>query len=235
MIKQKNSNRCSFIYQNFAEIRVSFNNSIPCLFFLLIFYSCFVQESHAQPLNDSVSMKKNNCKNLIINGDFESGNTSFSSEYQYVSDYIDHGKYTITTNVNALNKNFISPANGDHTSGKGKYMVVDSKIYRYSDRSKVWCSEVFNVDKNINYSFSVWVSRTSIGSPPELQILIDDKPVAECYRLKVSPGVWEELCYRWSSKRKKEKISICIVSIYYYQYMEDFIMDDISFCVQQNN
>jgi hypothetical protein len=134
-----------------------------------------------------------------------------------------------------LNKNFISPTKGDHTSGEGKYMVVDSKIYRYSDRSKVWCSEVFNVKTNTDYLFSVWVSRTGIASPPELQILIDDKPLANSYRLKYSPGKWEELRYTWRSKRKKERISICILSIYYYQYMEDYLIDDISFCLQQSN
>ncbi|HXA00669.1 MAG TPA: hypothetical protein VNW99_01705 [Cytophagaceae bacterium] len=235
MIKQKNSDRCSFARQTFADAKFNFNFSTPGLIMLLTLYSGFTQRCRAQALKDSVSLQKGHCKNLITNGNFESGNTGFSSEYQYVTDYIDHGKYTITTNVNALNKNFISPAHGDHTSGEGKYMVVDSKIYRYSDRSKIWCSEVSHVKKNTDYSFSVWMSRTSIGSPPELQIIIDDKPIANSYRLKSSPGDWEEIRYTWTSKRKREKISVCIVSIYYYQYMEDFVMDDISFCAQPNH
>ena len=229
MIKQKNWDRCSFAHQTFVRIKFANIRIIPSLFILTFFYFFFANESYGQFIKDSLSLKNYDCNNLIINGNFESGNTGFSSEYQYASDYIDHGKYTVTSDVGALNKNFISPAHGDHTSGKGKYMVVDSKIYRSSDRSKVWCAEVSNLKKNIDYSFSVWLSRTGIGSPPELQILIDDKPLAESCRLKSSPGDWEELHYKWRSKRKREKISVCIVSIYYYQYMEDFVIDDISF------
>jgi hypothetical protein len=234
MIKQKNSNRCSLAHQAFVKQKFNFNYCLFCFFILIAIHSSYAQRAHAQELKDSVPVLKEFCKNLVNNGDFESGNAGFSSEYQYAENYIDHGKYTITSDVNALNKNFISPAHGDHTSGKGKYLVIDSKIFRYSDRSKVWCSEVFHVKKNTDYSFSVWLSRTGVGSPPELQILIDDKPVAESYRLKSSPGNWEELNYKWRSKRKKEKISVCIVSIYYYQYMEDFLMDDISFCEKNN-
>ncbi|MFL5728244.1 MAG: hypothetical protein ACJ75J_02050 [Cytophagaceae bacterium] len=220
MIQQKNKRR-------------PYDPSSPSSILLLIFTGLislfsFIQ-CQAQSL-DSLSSGKSFCHNMLSNGDFESGNTGFSSDYLFAPDYIDHGRYTITKDIHALDSASVSPAGGDHTTGKGSYMLVDAKIYRYADRSKVWVSEVQKITKNSEYTFSVWLARTGIGSPPELLVTIDDKPVAPSYRLGFAPGQWQKLSYTWKSRKNRKRISIAITSIYYYQYMEDFMMDDISFC-----
>src|SRR5437016_2624039 len=110
MVKQKNRSRSSFAHLTFVRIKFNSIGTVAGLFILIFFYFCTTQESYAQLIKDSLSQKKDHCNNLIVNGNFESGNTGFSSEYQYASDYIDHGKYTVTSDVNALNKNFISPS-----------------------------------------------------------------------------------------------------------------------------
>src|SRR5260221_6626132 len=68
---------------------------------------------------------------LIANGDFESGNTGFSSQYTYVAvpdrggpggSWLE-GTYAIDTNPN--NDHALWTSFGDHTTGHGLMMVVN--------------------------------------------------------------------------------------------------------------
>jgi len=170
-------------------------------------------------------------QNLIINGDFEAGNINFTSEYDYITDTIFHGHYTVTNNVHELNFRLKSPPTGDHTSGNGNYLVVDSKIFRSSIKSKVWISMPIKVTKNTNYIFSAWVYNVGGGgsSSPELTLSINDKVIGKPFLIPHNSDKWEHMYYKWNSGKHHGKVMIAIENNYYYQYIEDFAIDDIIF------
>ncbi|HXR51092.1 MAG TPA: hypothetical protein VN762_03055, partial [Steroidobacteraceae bacterium] len=67
--------------------------------------------------------------NLVTNGDFEAGNSGFTSAYAYAlppnlggSNTVE-GQYTVASNPYPWNGLFIS--SGDHTSGQGLMMVAN--------------------------------------------------------------------------------------------------------------
>jgi hypothetical protein len=83
--------------------------------------------------------------NLITNGDFEAGNTGFTTEYNYLNpsntgtwtlgpEYL----YTIGTNPNLYHSAWASF--GDHTSGFGKMMIVNG-TYLNNETKIVWSQE----------------------------------------------------------------------------------------------
>jgi hypothetical protein len=170
-------------------------------------------------------------ENLIKNGDFEEGNKDFESTYIYITDTIHPGHYTVTNDIHPWNHQLRSPAMGDHTSGHGNYMVVDSKIYRYSHRSKVWISNTIKIKPHTTYIFSAWVFHVNGpgSSTPEIEITIKDKPLGKSFIIDDQTDQWQHVYYEWNSGKTKGKIEVAIENIYRYQYVEDFAIDDIYF------
>ncbi len=83
--------------------------------------------------------------NLITNGDFESGNTGFTTEYTYLDpsktgtwtlgpEYM----YTVGTDPHLYHSAWASF--GDHTSGSGKMMIVNG-TYLNNETKIVWAQE----------------------------------------------------------------------------------------------
>jgi len=111
--------------------------------------------------------------NLVTNGDFESGNTGFSSDYIYVSTpgstaLWDQGKYAIVTSARDYHSNFTNAA--DHTSGSGtKYFAANGGT---NINQAVWMSNVLNVAlANTVYRFEAWITsliNVSGGNGPDL-------------------------------------------------------------------
>lgn len=214
------------------------NPPIPLIWIILLVCSILhlsliqpaVEQVRYQPSN-AILDSNNQVQNLILNGDFEAGNVNFSSEYDYITDTIFHGHYTVTDNIHLLNFRLKSPPTGDHTSGKGNYLVVDSKIFRSSIKSKIWISNPVKVTKNSNYTFSAWVYNVGGGgsSSPELTVSINDKVIGKPFRIPHNSDKWEHLYYKWNSGHHHGKVVVAIENNYYYQYIEDFAIDDIIF------
>ena len=111
--------------------------------------------------------------NLVTNGDFESGNSGFSSDYTYVSSPAsnalwDQGKYAIVTSARDYHSNFTNAA--DHTSGSGtKYFAANGGT---NINQAVWMSNVLNVAlANTVYRFEAWITsliNVSGGNGPDL-------------------------------------------------------------------
>ncbi len=88
-------------------------------------------------------------KNILVNGDFEQGNTGFSSEYSYNQWGQQAGDY----NVGTLPLNWaFSESCGDHTSGSGNYLSVMGN----NTAKAVW-KQTVDVLPNTNYHFSYWM------------------------------------------------------------------------------
>ena len=84
--------------------------------------------------------------NLVTNGDFELGNTGFTSSYTYVgtpssTGLWDQGKYAVVTSARDYHSNFTNAS--DHTSGSGtKYFAANGGT---DVNQAVWMSNVLNV------------------------------------------------------------------------------------------
>ena len=79
--------------------------------------------------------------NLVSNGDFEAGNTGFSSDYTYVATtgptaLQPPSVYAVGTNPSLYHSSWSSF--GDHTSGTGKMMIVNGTTSTSEPKALVW-------------------------------------------------------------------------------------------------
>jgi hypothetical protein len=103
-------------------------------------------------LGTRVDAEVGRAQNLVVNGDFESGNTGFATGYVLGGVY-DPGTYTIGTNPSSAPGAWGDWCNcGDHTSGTGNMMIVNGGN---SASWPVW-EGVVAVTPFTDYTFSYW-------------------------------------------------------------------------------
>jgi len=159
--------------------------------------------------------------NLVTNGDFESGNTSFSSSYGYNPGNLNpEGKYDINTNPRNTHTNFAIC--GDHTSGAGKMMVINGAS---TAGVTVWCGTVA-VSTNSAYNFSTWVASVHPTSPAILQFSINGINLGSTFTASSTTCNWQQFCEMWSSG-SNTSANICIVNQNTAAAGNDFALDDI--------
>ena len=143
---------------------------------------------------------------LLTNGDFEAGNTGFTSHYS--SRPIDGSQqnlwpeatYDVSPNPNADHLLFSSF--GDHTTGRGLMMVVNGA----SDTNTiVWAQG--DIDgglpligaANTAFTFDFWLASVYPASPANLQLKINDSVIEGATFLAEGgveeTGVWQHFSY----------------------------------------
>ncbi|MCC6724155.1 MAG: gliding motility-associated C-terminal domain-containing protein [Saprospiraceae bacterium] len=167
-----------------------------------------------------------NATNLVSNGDFEGGNSGFTSNYTYTPQPITPGTYVLTTSPSIVNSNF--PPCDDHTygNGTGNLMLINGAG---SAGAQVWCQTI-PVSPNTWYSMSAWTMCSPI-SPPTLQFYVNSTGVGTPY--PVSPGTcnWQEFGAAWFSGAATSA-QLCIVDQNNSGngfLGDDYALDDISF------
>ncbi len=168
--------------------------------------------------------------NLIINGDFSSGNTGFSSDYTFTNPTnTGEAQYNVIPNPSAYNGGF--SACGDHTTGSGNMMVINgSNVLGAS----VWCQTVA-VTPNTDYLFSAWLASVFPVNPAMLQFTINGIAIGSSLNASATTCVWEEFFSTWNSGASTSAV-ICITNLNLNVMGNDFALDDISFstvCEQQ--
>ncbi len=160
--------------------------------------------------------------NLIVNGDFEQGNTGFSSDYLYApNDLSVAGTYSVTTSPALVWSNF--PDCVDHTSGSGMAMVVNGDA---SPGDNIWCQTI-SVTPNSEYVFSFWATTLLPLFPGQLQIFVNGQPVSPVFGLGSDFCSWTFFSQQFSVGNVSS-MDLCIVS----QGAEtlignDFALDDL--------
>lgn len=96
------------------------------------------------------------CPNSVINGDFEAGNTGFTSGLAYNCDCADA---TVCVNANFGQKCRGWSTLGNHTSGGTKYLIVDGSS---TGPVNVWATNV-PVSPGDTYIFSFWVATAYVS------------------------------------------------------------------------
>jgi gliding motility-associated-like protein len=160
--------------------------------------------------------------NLIDNGDFESGNSGFSSDYTYnPGDLVPEGLYDILPNPQADHPGF-APCS-DH-SGGGNMMAVNGAGTPNQD---VWCQTI-TVIPNTAYVFSAWVATLVASSPARLQFSINGGTIGPIFNAPGQTCVWQNFFATWNSGTNSSA-TICIVNQNTVLGGNDFAIDDLLF------
>ncbi|MCH2230787.1 MAG: gliding motility-associated C-terminal domain-containing protein [Crocinitomicaceae bacterium] len=166
--------------------------------------------------------------NLISNGDFEAGDTGFSTGYVPGSGggwglISNPGEYAITTSPSLAHNNF-TPC-GDHTTGTGNMLVVNGSSI---PNTSVWCQTVA-VTPGTDYDFSCWVSNAltdpNVG---ELQFYVNGAAIGSVFTTSTVGCQWVQYTDSWNSG-VLTSADLCIVNQSIAGSGNDFCVDDIEF------
>jgi len=164
---------------------------------------------------------------LVVNGDFSSGATGFSSDYIPGTGgtyglLSNAGTYAVSTNPQLTHVNFQSF--GDHTTGFGSMLVMNgAEIINQN----VWCQTVV-VTPNTDYAFSAWLASAVSESPAELVFTINGITIGDPLLAPFATGQWVNFYSIWNSGASTSA-TICISNQNNLDSGNDFALDDISF------
>lgn len=163
--------------------------------------------------------------NLIINGDFEQGNTSFSTEYILgsvegggpVGLLSDVQTYEITTSPSLVHNNF------NFCSHDNNMMVINAATTFGVD---IWCQNV-TVQANTLYTLSTEVSN-AISYPvvPQLLFFINNTQIGNLYSPSNLECDWNTFSGTWNSGLATTAL-VCITNINIESIGNDFAIDNI--------
>lgn len=169
--------------------------------------------------------------NLVQNGDFELGDTLFSSAHTYgnfaggnpLQLLWGAGQYAIATNPNSTHSGFASCT--DHTSGSGNMMVVNGAT---TPNMTIWCQTI-SVTPNTNYFFSAWFTSVHSSNPAQLSFTADGVALGTNISLSSTTCLWQNFAQTWSSGPSQNSVTICITNQVLGGGGNDFAIDDIYF------
>ena len=161
--------------------------------------------------------------NLIVNGDFESGNIGFTTAYQLPVGCCAEGSYAITTDPQLMHGG--AEPYGDHSTGSGLMMVANGSTIA---NTLLW-SQTVSVVPNTDYVFSAYVSSWWLGSPAELDLRMETMgSVVSTFTAPTQTALWQ----KWSvilNSGASGSFNINIVNRNIAAFANDFAIDDISF------
>ena len=162
---------------------------------------------------------------VAVNGDFESGNTGFTTSYQYSSNLWPEGNYYVGANAHNYHGNF--PNWYDHTSGSGLYMIVNGATV---PGTNLWTQTV-PVTPNTPYAFSAWVCSLtggSLSSVARLQFSVNNSQLGDIFHAPLNTGSWNRYYEVWNSG-SSTSATLTILNQNTYGGGNDFGVDDILF------
>ena len=170
--------------------------------------------------------------NLVDNGDFEQGNTGFTSNYDYCdqNDCLNvsppDGIYGINSNPSFLHNSF--PSCGDHTTGSGNMMVVNGDEF---SNNTLYETTVTNISPNTNYEFSAWITSMVWSIPmfgANFKFEINGTNIGT-YSATSSLCTWGQFFYTWNSGSSTSAVIRIVNTTAIASGMgNDFAIDDIA-------
>ena len=173
-------------------------------------FSLFVSMSHAQ--------------NLVINGNFNSGNTGFTSAYSYTTDLVPEFTYAIGTDPASFHN--YTYTIGDHTTGTGNMMIVNPG----STPGQAAWRQTVGVTPNSIYNVSAWTMGWYVFEPvaADVRLQINGTPVGSDLVLNTpTDSAWKEFGGLWNSGTATSA-TIEIVDLQTALEGNDFSLDDVS-------
>lgn len=158
---------------------------------------------------------------LVVNGDFEQGNTGFSSSYQYNTSLNREGTYYVDSDAHSHHLNFTGHGHGD----SGNFMIINGATV---PGTNVW-TETVSVQPNTNYAFSTYVCTVCAHDEAILQFSINDQQIGDVFTAPNSLNTWIQFYQIWNSGNSTSA-TITILNQNTIGDGNDFGLDDISFC-----
>jgi len=159
--------------------------------------------------------------NLLTNGDFESGNTGFGSDYTHSpGDITDPAVYDVLQDPSTAHSSAASY--GDHTTGSGLMMAINGDT---STVGVAW-RETVAVNPGVDYTFAMWISSWSGGGT--LQLQINGSDVGSSITSPSTEGVWESAERAWSAGAATSA-ELELVNLSSEYSGNDFAIDDLTF------
>jgi len=172
-----------------------------------------------------------NAQNLVVNGDFEAGNSGFTSDYAFApASNTTEGQYTVRTDPFPWNGAFISAP--DHTTGSGLMFVGNGSPV---DGAVVWRSGSIGVTANTDYFFEAFVMNVCCSSPfPGNTPSILEFSVAGLATESLGTattdlalaGTWEGLSKSWNSGANTSVV-LSLINRNTARGGNDFAIDDV--------
>ncbi|MCF8245989.1 MAG: gliding motility-associated C-terminal domain-containing protein [Saprospiraceae bacterium] len=164
-------------------------------------------------------------ENLIVNGDFEQGNTGFTSSYAYSPfDIGPQAVYDILADVNDAHP--LAAHCHDHTTSTGKLMAANGAG---TLNTTVW-QQTVPVAPQTDYIFSAWVTNWSAPTVPlsKLQFSVNGQLLGSVFQPVSTSCEWEKFDEIWNSGNATSAI-IRLVNQNTEVNGNDFGLDDIHF------
>jgi gliding motility-associated-like protein len=167
--------------------------------------------------------------NQIVNGDFESGNTGFTTAYTVGTGgtwglVSNPGTYAITSSPFLAHSNF-TPCT-DHTPAPGTQMMVVNGSG--TPGINVWCQNV-PVQANTDYQFGSWISNAlNEVNVAQLQFTINGSILGPVFSTSTIGCSWQQYFQVWNSGLNNTA-QICIANQNTNGGGNDFVLDDITF------
>lgn len=160
--------------------------------------------------------------NLIDNGDFEGGNSSFTTSYTYSpGDLWPEGTYEVLDNPQSSHANF-APCT-DHTGG-GQMMAVNGNG---GANTNVWCQTI-SIAPNTEYAFTAWATSLVGAAPAVLQFSVNSVNLGTPFAVSPALCNWQQFYALWNSG-PSTTANICVVNQNTALSGNDFALDDIGF------
>jgi len=170
--------------------------------------------------------------NIVSNGDFQEGNTGFSSSYGYGGtsstalssggEINGAGLYTVVTIPKDVHSNFSS--NPDHSNPHGNQMVINGSK---NAGVFVWRQTV-NVIPNAFYQFTYWVQSVHPLAPSVLQLYVNGVSAGPEYTADAFINSWKRFTYNWFSGENTDA-ELSLINQNIEPSGNDFALDDILF------
>jgi hypothetical protein len=169
---------------------------------------------------------------LVLNGNFEAGNTDFTSGYEYTSaqyglasggeapHYAGEGKYAVGTDPQYYHSGFVSF--GDHTTGTGKMMIVNGSEVAGKN---VWPGSILPpLTVGETYVLSAWVRNVYASSPASLKFSVGGVQVGSNFTV-TGTDAWHEFSATFVAAASQTPTA---VDLNLEWFGNDFALDDIS-------
>lgn len=169
-----------------------------------------------------------NPNNLVVNGNFSSGNTGFTSNYIYGTGgsyglLSNEGQYAISTNASLTHTNFAACT--DHTGNNGNFMIVNGSS---TANTNVWCQTV-SVNPATSYIFRAWFTSVHTSNPAILNFSINGSSIGPNANVSSATCYWQSFFQTWTSGATQTSANICITNQNINPSGNDFAIDDIYF------
>lgn len=177
------------------------------------------------PITYTYTVRSLTNNNVVVNGDFEGGNTGFSSTFIYQTPgpgLLGNGTYTLATTPAVISGNF--PPCVDHTSGTGNMLIANGTG---AANRQVWCQAI-PVNPTSDYIFSVWVGTAASFAPATLTVTVNGQPIGPNFSSSSTNCQWTNFTAEWINPGVSVAL-VCITNVNSAPIGPFFALDDITF------